>query len=521
MSGFRIPEHRRDQLVLWEHYLDDAIPPDHPVRLFDVLMKGGAFAETFAKMESCYNLEEGKPPYHPRDLVALYIYGMMNRIRSSRQLEAACYNRIDVVWLLSGQHPDHATIAGFVSTHQKSLRQIHTDVLRVAAEAGLISLKHVAYDGTKIAADAGKDSLHSKDEIRAQLARVNEEIHHAEQEWFENENREPSLIGEKLWNPNTQSMGQRLASMKKTQERLQNALKNIQRRQEASQHYDEPKAIASTTDPDSRVMPSKEGGRRPNYNAQLGVDADTGIIVAATITDHLEDSGHLVPLVEQTRANCGHLPAAVSADSSYNIGPDLAAMEQMGVIAFMPPSNETGPVQKFQHAQLDRPLKTEEWVSLPKDNRGRITKEAFTYDPRTNTYRCPMGESLKPSQVSRDRRNWGIRIRQFYNCKSCAECPYWKQCCANPITGRTVTRDQYEEYRERLDTRMSSGEGQRQFALRQQTVEPRIGLIKHVMGIRRFHSRGMDAVTTEWALICTAVNIGVLLRNWSKVKTKL
>jgi transposase len=104
---------------LWSHQLEDAIPADHPVRLFDELLHSAAFAKTFAEWEGQYDLQEGQPPYHPRDLAGLYLYGMLHRLRSSRQLESACYNRLDVIWLLSGQTPDHSTIAAFVTNHGK------------------------------------------------------------------------------------------------------------------------------------------------------------------------------------------------------------------------------------------------------------------------------------------------------------------------------------------------------------------------------------------------------------------
>ena len=81
MSGFRQPEQPREQMVLWSHRLEDALPADHPVRHLDYLLGSAAFAETFAVWERNYVLLEGKPPYHPQYLAGLYLYGMMNRIR--------------------------------------------------------------------------------------------------------------------------------------------------------------------------------------------------------------------------------------------------------------------------------------------------------------------------------------------------------------------------------------------------------------------------------------------------------
>ena len=115
MSGFRTPEIPREQLVLWERHLEDALPVDHRVRHLVFLLHSEAFADTFSEMERSYVLHRGKPPYHPRDMAALYLYGMLHRLRSSRQLEDACHSRLDVIWFMRGQTPDHSTIADFLS----------------------------------------------------------------------------------------------------------------------------------------------------------------------------------------------------------------------------------------------------------------------------------------------------------------------------------------------------------------------------------------------------------------------
>jgi hypothetical protein len=98
-------------------------------------------------------------------------------------------------------------------------------------------------------------------------------------------------------------------------------------------------------------------------------------------------------------------------------------------------------------------------------------------------------------------------------------------CCKDPKKGRTVNRDQYEEHRERLRVRMDTDIGRERYKLRRQTVEPPLrgsghgfGLMKHNWGIRRFLRRGLESVHTEWVLICTAVNLGILLKHWEVVK---
>lgn len=258
MAGFRKPETPREQMTLWVERLDDALPADHPVRQVDFLLGSEGFATLFAAWAEEYVLVEGKPPYHPRDLVALYIYGMMNRIRSSRQLEQACYNRLDVMWLMSGQHPDHSTIHEFLSKpeHAKRVHGIFREVLFAGKRAGLVKGEHANVDGTKIEANAGRGSVHKESSIEAELAKVDEQIAALEQEYKANEAKETALLGDHTpWVPErSASIAQRQAKLKRQQEKLKQALAAIARRREETASGKAPKAIASVTDPDSRVM---------------------------------------------------------------------------------------------------------------------------------------------------------------------------------------------------------------------------------------------------------------------------
>jgi len=522
MAGFRRPELPREQMVLWSHRLEDAIPSDHPVRQVAYLLESEAFSGTFQAWARQYDLLEGQPPYHPRDLTGLYIYGMLNRLRSSRQLESACWNRLDVMWLMSGQHPDHSTIAGFVKHHGKYLRQVFRDTVRAAVEAGLVKLEHVSVDGTKIEADAGKGSVHKEATLASQLAQLDDQIGVLEQEWCANEAREQSLFGPEVpWSPpSSNSMKGRLKRMKAQQERLRKALDAIVRRQEESVGGAPAKGIASVTDPDSRVMPDKEGKSKPNYNGQIGVDATAGVIVAETVNDRAEDSGQMTPLVGQVAEHTGEWPKEVSADSQYNTGPELAALEKMEVTGFLPdsgqsdaPAAHTPAAEALAAAQAGAELTEEQWQALPKDGQGRITKQAFRYDAASDRYLCPMGQALDFIRTSEDRKHWGVAIRaQYGNCSACASCPR-ATMCSQAKAGRSVNRDQYEDHRERMSARMKTQEGRSRYRLRRQTVEPRFGHIKRSLSVRRFLHRGLEAVRTEWSLVCAAVNVGILLSH--------
>jgi transposase len=536
MSGFRQPEVPREQQILWPERLDNAVPVDHPVRHVDFLLRSAAFAALFREWELEYVLLEGKPPYHPRDLAGLYIYGMLNRIRSSRQLEAACHNRIDVRWLMSSQHPDHSTIAEFVSRHGKHLRRLKREVLQVGLRAGLVTLGHVAVDGTKIEADAGRGSVQGEAGIAEGLAKLDEQIAAWEAEWSANESREQGCFGDEVpWVGQAAApLAQQLARAKRQQDQLRRALANIVRRQEEAEQAGSkpPKAIASTTDADSRVMRDKEGRRKANYNAQLAVDTTCGMIAGDAVNDQAEDSGQLTPQLKEVEANCDRLPAEASGDSNYNTGPELAKLESMGVVGYLPGAHQASDIREPRPAgsaaasalaaiPAGQPLSEEQALALPRDSQGYLDRSAFQYDAERDRYCCPAGQTLRYIRNSQKQSRSGPVKRRQYGGAFCAGCPLAEACCRNPAKGRVINRDQYEEHRERMRARMSSGEGRNRYRLRRQTVEPRIGHIKHGLGIRRFLRRGLALVSTEWGLICTAVNVGVLLRNWEAVQAVL
>ena len=528
MSGFRTPEIRREQMVLWEHRLEDAVPKDHQVRHLDLLLGSAAFSETFGEMERSYHLNFGKPPYHPRDLSALYLYGMLHRLRSSRQLEDACYSRLDVIWLMQGQTPDHSTIADFVCTHGKALRRLFRDALRVLLEANLVKLSHVAVDGSKVEADAGKGSVRGEEKIRSWQSHLDEQIAALEQEWVENERRESSLFGgNNPWTtPATKNAKRALAQLQRKQEKLKQALAQLERRQAAHVGGKPLKRIASTTDPDSRSMKDKEGRSKPNYNTQVAVDDTCGAIVASDVNDETDDSGQLTPMVEQVIDNCVTSPSSVSADSQYNTGSDLAAMEAKQIDCYLPdagqnskaaPSSEAA-AEALSQVREGRALSESQWAALPRNNNKLLDRSTFVYDAAKDEYRCPAGRSLVFLRMSQDKKKWGTaRRRQYGGCAACARCAHANLCCKNPEKGRLVSRDQYEDHRERLRRRMATEAGREIYKRRKHTVEPRIGHVKHNMGVRRFLRRGIEKAKTEWSMVCTAVNVGIALRHWDEV----
>lgn len=528
MAGFRRPEVPRQQIVLWSQRLDDALPQDHPARLLDALFTSAALAPLFAAWEREYHLGTGQPPYHPRDLAALYCYGMIHRIRSSRQLEQACHNRIDVIWLMSGQKPDHSTIADFVTAHKDHVKDLMRRVVEIGIRAGLIKLEHASIDSTSIEADAGRGSMHSERSLREFLERVDRIVGDIEQEYHDNESREG------LWEvapPSANDDDDDHDRLRKRRQAALDALAAIERRRREQPPGKAPLSpVASTTDPDSRVMKDKEGRRKPNYNAQFAVDSACGMFLAVHVSDAPNDLGQLIPMLDRTEANCGRLPAEISADTGYNTGRQLAMLAQRPVAGYVEDlwGAARTPAQREALAALEEgeSLSLPQIEALPRGKgrggrSGSFDRCCFIYDAAADTYRCPAGQILTPR-----RRDWqwdrdGKIRRMRYGTNACADCSLASHCCGRAGGNRSLSRNEFEGYREQMRERMRSAESQARYQLRRQTVEPRIGTIKTVMQLRKFLRRGKEKVNLELQWTCIAFNLKVLISRWDASRPAL
>ena len=264
-------------------------------------------------------------------------------------------------------------------------------------------------------------------------------------------------------------------------------------------------------------MKDKEGRSKPNYNTQVAVDEAYGVIVAADVNDETDDSGQLTPMVEQVIANCGEAPESVTADSQYNTGPDLAAMEKREIDCYLPDAGQNSAASAASEAAQEalspvragESLSDSQWDALPRDRRGMIDKSSFVYDKANDEYRCPAGETLVFLRTSCDKKKWGTaKRRQYGGCAACAGCPRAAVCCKHPEKDRVISRDQYEEHRERLRRRMATDRGRDIYKRRKHTVEPRIGHINMTALDER------DPPEPQ-ALACAVIPLAVLSRGFA------
>ena len=314
----------------------------------------------------------GRPPYHPQMMVKLLIYGYCVGKMSSRKLEQASYDDVGFRVLSGNQQPDHASIAEFRKRHLPELAKLFVQVLQLCQRAGLIKLGHVAIDGTKIKANASKYQTmtyaglsEAEQKLTATVARLLAEaarIDEAEDELYGPGKRGDELPAELR---ETKSRLARIRELKADLEREAREAaekqaaaakqKNDQRERRAqerghkvgrlaqvvapAQATPKPKAKRNFTDIESRMMKDHASNTFvQGYNAQLGVDAHSQIIVAATVVQAGNDQEQLLPVLLTVKENLGQLPASVSADAGYFSTAAVTAEEIKTVAVHVPPN---------------------------------------------------------------------------------------------------------------------------------------------------------------------------------------
>jgi transposase len=294
----------RTQGTLFPVTLEELIPADHVCRVIDAFVQRLEMGSLgFLRAEAA---ETGRPPYDPRDLLRLYLYGYLHQIRSSRRLEDECQRNIEVMWLLGRLAPDHKSIAEFRRLHRDAVTSAGTELIRFARSVGLVRGEWVAIDGSKFRAVSSSESVHERRMLERYLERM--EQADAEDE-VEIDSAAVAMALEKL-----------------------------------RQH----------PEPEAGFMKTNEG-LRPAYNVQTAVDSEHALIVAQTVTTDANDTRSLLPMAEAAKQAVGEPESLhVVADTGYSSGEQLAQCEAVGIVPHVP-ANRTGNHQG-EGALFDRSL---------------------------------------------------------------------------------------------------------------------------------------------------------------------
>ena len=338
-----------DQPLLLPAVVGDFVPKDHLSRFVLALVREHL---DLVAITGTYGSARGQPPFDPVMMTALLLYAYTQGIYSSRRIAKACRERVDVMCLVGLDPPDFRTISDFRKRHLKALAGLFVQVLKLAEKAGLVKLGHVALDGTKIKANASKHKAMSYAHMKRREAELQAEVDRwlaaAEAADAEEDKLHGNKRGDELpkWVTDKQKRIEKIREAKAALEAEAKAAADEERRIEAEAEAKrqaegrkkpgkpaappsdepDPKAQRNFTDPESRIMKTKDGFIQ-GYNGQAAVDGHAQIIVAHDLNANGSDQGQMVPVVDGVEANLGRKPEQVSADSGYCSEANLAALE--------------------------------------------------------------------------------------------------------------------------------------------------------------------------------------------------
>ncbi|MDJ0347659.1 IS1182 family transposase [Streptomyces sp. H10-C2] len=339
------------QVLLLPPSLDDWLPQDHLARFVADLVDQ---VLDLSPVLADYTEKRGYPPYDPRLMVRLLIYGYTTGIRSSRAIERKCADDVAFRYLAADQAPDFRSISRFRRRHLDALADLFTQSLHLAQKLGLVKMGRVALDGTKLEASASKHKAMSygrlvdkEERVEAEIAQLEamaaalladaEASDTAEDQVFGIDGRDVDLPAE------LDRREKRLAKMQAARAQIEaeaaekarrHAEDKERRRQGRAGTSDEqaiadagdkaataarpkPKAQANFTDPDSRIMKNSKGAYIQAYNAQAVVDEAHQVITAADVTTNPSDALNYTTMLDQSAQNTGIHPGQALVDAGY------------------------------------------------------------------------------------------------------------------------------------------------------------------------------------------------------------
>jgi transposase len=332
-----------EQDLLLPPSLGDWLPEDHLAYFVSDVVE----QLDLSAIESAYEEEErGQPPYHPRMMTKILIYGYCVGVFSSRRIQKKLSEDVGFRVLAAGNEPDFRTISDFRKLHLKALQGLFDQGLQIALQAGTMKLGRVVLDGSKVKANASKHKAMSYGRMQEEEKRLKEEVKRILKQAEATDAEEDTRYGrDKTGDELPAELARRETRLKRIQEAMR-ALEERAKEEAKSKGKPDEKAKPKAkmqynfTDPESRIMPGADGFVQA-YNAQIGVETDLQLIVGQIVTQATNDKQQLVPAVEAIKEQARQKPQEVLTDSGYCSEANLKYLEKKKIEGFVATDRES------------------------------------------------------------------------------------------------------------------------------------------------------------------------------------
>jgi len=444
----------RTQISIFPISLEESIDQDNEVRFIDLFVET-LFLEDFGfKMQF---IENGRPAYHPSDLLRLYIYGYMNKVRSSRDLEKECKRNIEVMWLIKCLHPDHNTIANFRRDNPKAIKKVFRTTVEIAKNFDLIGGKLIAGDSTKLRAqNSKKNNFNQK--------KIDQHLDYIERKLIEHENALADSDGD-----NKKAIQDEIDKHNRRKGQYKNLEKKLK---ESGQQQ------ISTSDPESRQMITRNNITEVAYNLQTSVDSKHNLPIDFKVTNN-NDSKAMGNMLQRAKSILQHNQFTALYDKGYHTGSEFKIADDLGIDVMV-----AIPTVAAQAPNPD------------------YNSENFTYNKKEDCYTCPKGNLLTTTGKWHEAKTYRFKRYTTKLCKTCSV----KQECSKAKYGKAIQRSEYQEYinlnKERIEN------NKEYYRQRQAIVEHPYGTLKRQWGFNYILTkRYIEKAEADVGLMFIAYNL--------------
>jgi transposase len=442
--------------------LDMMVAQDSTARVIDCFLDFAMDSDLGFKVND--DQRTGRPSYPERTLLGIFIYGYLNKLRSSRELQKACEVNVELWWLIHEHKPCYKTIANFRKDNNAAFKKLFVVFRTFCKRIELYGKNTVAIDGTKLRAQNSKKNNFN-------IKKVNQHLDYiANQEEYLNTLEQQDDIDEKL------------ASIKARKDKYEN-LKNQLEESDETQ--------ISTTDPDARALPLHMNIVEVGYNIQSSVDDKHNLIVAYDVTNVKDNDALTLMAIKSKKALdlAEEDSLTVLADKGYFKGEQIHQCHKNNIDTLVAP--------RFY---------------VDKNKAQHVRKDKFVYEENTNRYTCPNGKILS-YQATYKRRKSGKEVSEFdryaIRYSECKACPYFKDCVTpsqqRGSQGRTIDRSPFETSVEKNNEQIEARRVE--YKRRQAIVEHPFGTIKRQWGMYYTLMKTKPKVETEVTIIFLCYNL--------------
>jgi transposase len=496
--------YQQDQLMAFPPSLEDLVPKNHTVRVVNDIINQINLDVLINEYEC-----KGRASYHPCMLLKVIVYGYINNIYSSRKLESACKENVHFMWLSAMNYPDHNTINRFRGVKLKNtLRSVFDEVVLLLAQEGLLSIKEVFTDGTKIEANANKYTFVWKKAIQTNKEKMKKQLESIWEYAQSVSDKEDSLpdppdftnIDSDKVKSAVEKLNSVLSKAKKVDKKQRAKMNYITKNFPTTiEKYERQEAILgernsfSKTDKDATFMRMKEdhmlnGQLKPGYNVQISTSNQ--YIVNYTLHPNPTDTRTLKEHIEQHEKSYGKVLESVTADAGYGSEENYDLLETKNIKPFV----------KYAMFDLQQNENYNKKTSFSSDQ--------LHYNKEKDVFYCPMGQEMSFCGVSKRKTSTGYeQTLRKYQAKNCSTCPLNGACHKSKGNRIIEINPSLKRHKGKVHQLLNSAEGIAKRKKRCYDVEPVFGNIKNNHKFKRFMLRGKEKVEIEWGLLAIAQNI--------------